>query len=71
MDVKLIAVRLRNLRGDKTRKEVCKATGIKLTALANYENGLRKPNDEAKMALANYYRVSIDELFYCSALHAE
>lgn len=65
MNMNVIASRLRELRGKKSRKEVCIATGIKLTALANYENGLRIPRDDAKMALAQYYGVSVNELFYC------
>jgi len=60
----VVARRLKDLRGSKTVFEVSEATGIGVSALLNYECGLRKPRDEAKMALAKYYGVSVDELFY-------
>lgn len=59
-----IAERLVAARGDRTRQEVASAVGISLSALSMYENGQRVPRDEIKMALANYYGKTVQELFY-------
>lgn len=64
MNMELLGLRLRAMRGDRTLSEVSDATGIGISALNNYELGLRMPKDEAKIALANYYGLSIGELFY-------
>ena len=64
MNLELLGLRLRMLRGDRTLSEVSDATGIGISALGNYELGLRMPRDEAKLALANYYGMSVGELFY-------
>ena len=64
MDAKTIGERLWTLRGNRTRKEVCEATNITISALANYEHGYRIPRDRAKVALSEYYGVGISELFY-------
>lgn len=59
-----IAEKLREARGDKTRKEVSKAVGISLNALMMYENGKRVPRDDVKIRLANFYNKGIEELFF-------
>ena len=59
-----IAERLVAARGDRTRQEVAKAVEISLSALSMYETGQRVPRDEIKMALANYYGKTVQELFY-------
>lgn len=59
-----IGKRLRSLRGDRMVAEVAEATGLGVSAISNYENGIRIPRDSAKIALARYYGVSIDELFF-------
>lgn len=64
MDMQLIGKKLRQLRGDRTLNEVSEATGIGVSALGNYEAGLRMPRDDAKIELANYFGMSIGELFY-------
>lgn len=68
MNPELIGNRLTELRknANKSRLQVAKDTGITISALSNYENGLRIPRDEAKQRIAGYYGVSIDELFYAS-----
>lgn len=58
-----IAQRLILLRGKRTREEVAKAVGISLSAMAMYENGYRIPRDETKIKLANYYGVSVEQIF--------
>lgn len=59
-----IAQRLILLRGKRTREEVAKAVGISLSAMAMYENGYRIPRDEIKIKLANYYGVSVEQIFF-------
>lgn len=64
MDAKKIAGRLIKLRGDKKQEEVVKAVGISRSALSMYECGERIPRDEIKVKLANYYRKSVEEIFF-------
>ena len=59
-----IAERLILARGDKKREEVARAVGISASAIANYEAGSRVPRDEIKIRLADYYQVTVQELFY-------
>ena len=56
--------RLKELRGRKTIREVAEACLITTSALGNYESGFRIPRDEVKARLANYYGLTIDELFF-------
>lgn len=64
MDARAVGIRLKKLRGKKTRRTVSDETGISYSGLGNYECGLRIPTDEHKVALAKYYGVSVQELFY-------
>ena len=64
MNLEMLGLKLRLLRGDRTLSDVANATGIGISALNNYELGLRMPRDEVKIVLANYYGLSIGELFY-------
>ena len=60
----VVSEKLKKLRGNRSIFAVSEGTGIGVSALLNYEAGLRIPNDEAKVAIANYYNVTTDELFY-------
>lgn len=64
---KIIGERLRYLRESKNleRKEVANATGLTVSAISNYELGIRIPRDEVKYALAQYYNVDIKKTFFC------
>ena len=55
---------LRSMRGDRRREIVAAAVGISVSALSAYENGTRIPRDGTKCALARYYNVSVEELFF-------
>ena len=61
-----IAKNLRLLRLKKgiTQSEVAKSVGISLSAITNYELGVRIPRDEVKIKLANYYGVSVESIFF-------
>ncbi len=64
MDKKLIANRLVNLRGKKSRESVAESCGISVSALAMYENGNRIPRDDIKMRIAKYYDCSVESIFF-------
>ena len=59
-----IGEKLRALRKDKSLETVSKETGLTAQAIWNYEQNLRVPKDENKITLANYYKVSVQELFF-------
>lgn len=63
----IIGKRLLKLRENKNleRKEVADATGLTVSAISNYELGIRVPRDEAKYALAQYYGVDLRATFFC------
>lgn len=56
--------KLRKLRGSRTQEEVASAVGISRTALCQYENGTRVPRDAVKIKLAEYYKRSVNYIFY-------
>lgn len=64
MDKKIIGERLTSLRGEKTQKEVADAVGIAQSTYAMYESGRRRATDENKMALANYFGKTVQEIFF-------
>lgn len=59
-----VAERLIQARGDKKREEVAAAVGVSLSAITMYERGERIPRDETKIKLANYYKTTVQELFF-------
>lgn len=64
MDSVKIGRKLLKLRGDKTQEVVAADLEISESALSMYEQGNRIPRDEIKVKLANYYNVSVQELFF-------
>ncbi len=64
-----MGIRLKKLRGERTQEEVALANDISISALAMYESGKRVPRDEVKIRLANYYKVSINSLFFGQNSH--
>ena len=64
LNKKLIATRLKKLRGDKNREEVATDLQISLSALQMYENGQRIPRDEIKIRIAKYYKLTVQEIFF-------
>jgi putative transcriptional regulator len=63
------AKKLIQLRGEKTREVVANAVGVSISALQMYENAQRMPKDDIKVRLANYYEVSVQDLFFEDQLH--
>ena len=64
MNPKKIGERLIAARGEKARETVASDIGVSYSALAMYEQGNRIPCDEVKLALAEYFGLSIQELFF-------
>ena len=64
IDPKTIGERLRKLRGIRVRKGVASEMGITYSALSKYEDGLKIPNDSTKVVIANYYGVSVQQIFF-------
>lgn len=64
-----IAQKLVQLRGNRTQDEIAKAIGVSRTAIMMYENGQRVPRDEIKVRLAQFYQVSVVDLFFSSQSH--
>ncbi len=71
MDKKAIGNKLRALRKarNKTVVEVASACGISKSALTMYENGERVPRDDVKMRLANYYKRTVQTIFFTNITH--
>lgn len=64
MDAVAIGRKLKVLRGERTIKEVSDATGIDTSTIGMYEIGQRIPRDDNKITLANFYKTTVEALFY-------
>ena len=53
---------LRDLRGERTLRDVERNTGISNTYLSNLEQGLRRPGIKTLSTLSEYYEVPLNEL---------
>lgn len=69
MNKKLIAKKLIELRGTKSREVVASACGISISALAMYEQGERIPRDDIKIRISNYYDNSVEDIFFVHNEH--
>lgn len=47
-----------------TREAFCSEVGITVSALSNYENGIRIPRDEVKLRIARCLGTSIESIFF-------
>lgn len=56
--------RLVALRGERSQKEVANSVGIAVSTLGMYETEQRIPRDAIKIAIANYYGVSVQDIFF-------
>lgn len=54
---------LRQLRGERSLREVQKGSGVSNTYLCNLEQGIQRPGFRILEKLADYYEVSISDLF--------
>jgi transcriptional regulator with XRE-family HTH domain len=60
----VIGKRLLELRGEKSQAEVTQAVGISDSALSMYECGERIPRDSVKVKLAQYYKTTVQKIFF-------
>lgn len=59
-----IADKLRELRGERTQQEAADGIGINRNAYAMYERGERVPRDDVKVLIANYYNMTVSDIFF-------
>lgn len=63
--------RLKDLRGERNRNAVAAAIGISPSALGMYECNKRVPRDDVKKKVADFYGVTIQQLFFEEDCHIE
>lgn len=63
---KVIGARILELRKERliTQQELAEALGVTRQLVCNYETGDCKPGDEVKKKIAEYFNVSIEDLFF-------
>ena len=61
--------KLKMLRGDRTQEELAEAIGVTKSAWAMYERGERTPRDEIKVKIAEYFGMTVEELFFARIEH--
>lgn len=61
---KTIGQHLRELRGERSQAEVAQALGISKMALSSYELDKRIPRDSIKIKIAEFYNISVQEIFF-------
>ena len=64
VDKKKIGEKLVELRGMRTQKEVAKAINVCQSTYSMYEKGERIPSDEVKKRISEYYKRSVQFIFY-------
>lgn len=64
-----IGEKLKKLRGKVPQSVVAKAVGVSTSAISMFEMDQRVPRDETKKALASYFDVSIESLFFAEQVH--
>ena len=61
--------KLRQLRADSSIRELTSALGITYQSYWNYENGSQVPRDDIKLKIAQYYGLTVDEIFFAQPAH--
>lgn len=59
-----IGQKLIKLRHDKEVEDVANAIGVSKQAIWNYENDKRIPRDDIKKKIADYYKTSVENIFF-------
>lgn len=55
---------LRELRGNKTQKEIAEKLGITKSSWSMYERGERVPRDEIKIRISKYFKKPVQDIFF-------
>lgn len=56
--------KLKHLRGDKSQEQIANEIGITKSSWAMYERGERVPRDEIKIKIAQYFKRSVEDIFF-------
>lgn len=64
MDREKIGKILIELRGEKTQAEIAKEINVVQSTYAMYESGKRIPSDAVKIRIAEYYKRTVQEIFF-------
>lgn len=58
--------KLRRLREERkmTQQEVADIVGVTSMAISQYESGERSPKDSVKIALAQHFETTVEDLFF-------
>lgn len=64
LSAKEIGKRLYKLRGNIPREDVANAIGVSVSAVSMYENGERVPRDSVKVKIAEFYKKTVQEIFF-------
>lgn len=59
------------LRGSKTQEKVAKDLGIATSTLGMYETEKRIPRDSVKIKIAEYYHVTVQDIFFAKNVTKE
>ena len=64
-------MRLTHLRKERgqTRAYVARQLGVPYSTLVSYESGVRTPPDRMKIRLAEYFGMSVGDLFFADENH--
>lgn len=65
MNAEAIGRKLREARGvNRSQADVAAAVGVSPAAISQYERGERIPEDRIKLALADYFGMTVQDLFF-------
>ena len=64
-----VGEKLKELRGNKSQSKIAADIGITKSSWAMYEKNERTPRDEVKVAIANYFKKSVQEIFFANQEH--
>lgn len=64
-----IGEKLRALRGEKSQDRISSEIGVTKSSWAMYERNERVPRDEVKVKIADYFGITVQELFYANQKH--
>ena len=56
--------KMKQLRGNKSRRNVAEELGISLSAYTKYERCERVPSDKMKIVIAGYFKKTVQEIFF-------
>ena len=56
--------KMKRLRGNRSQAQVAEALGIAPSTYASYEQGTREPKDYMKRKIADYYKRTVQYIFF-------